>query len=172
MAAADLAALARHLRHHAVRADDEAGRNLFAAGERQGLPVSGDGDVRHLALQECDIVREQPAQPVHQRAVFDAVFGDRLDFGEAAAARDPDVLVVQGGGQYLVEHAGPAQRVAMRLFQFLAAEIRPAGIKGIDQRHRMPGAAQHDGCERARQSAAHDRDVGFVHDAPRNVRGR
>ena len=63
----------------------------------------------------------------------------------------------------LTEHARAPQRIDMGLLELLAAEVRPAGFERIDQRDRITGAAEHDGGKRAREAAARDGDVGFLH---------
>jgi hypothetical protein len=163
MATADLAAPADQARHHAARADHEPRRNLFAAGQRQDLVFVGQRDIRHLALQERDIVRDEVAQPVHQRTVFDAVFLDRLHLGEAAEPRHPDVLVAHRRRQHFVEHPGLAQRADMRLFELLAAKIRTARVERIDQCDVTAGTAEHRRGERARKPRAHNGDLGVAH---------
>src|SRR3954453_16572414 len=104
MTAADLATPAHHASPRAVRADDEAGRNLLAIGNCQGLALWADGNVRDLALQEGDAARDQATQPVHQARFFVAFFEDGFYLGELAKPRHPDVFIAQRRRQHLVEY--------------------------------------------------------------------
>ena len=93
-----------------------------------------------------------------------------FDLGEAAEPRDPDAPVAQRRGDHLVEHAGLAQRIDVRVLELLAAKVRTAGVERIDQRDVAAGAAEHRRGERACQPRAHDGDLGFPHLWPRIVR--
>lgn len=153
----------------AVGDDDEAGRNLLAAGKRDDLAVVAVLDLRDPVDDEVDTGGNFAAHRVDEVLVANAPLVAHALFDDAAHAHHPIEAVEGGGAANRVVQPRLLEDAHLAAVDLFAAEFRPVGRSRIDKNGIMAGTAQHGGGDRAGKTGADDHDFCLSHlDVPQN----